>query len=325
MDPYTVPNPFYIPPEENTLLVENDSVLVAVEPPISLYSYERLKLIPAEFQRVCKLTVQQFDELLWPQIEDHILQEHPRGGAPFRLCPKTKVIVMLAYLRLGIPYSALSPNFNLTGSSVRRIIKDVLPLLLNSLATYISWRDWINQPIHLSELDGPGFSRCIGVVDAMEQPCNRPRNNQQLWYSGKSKMHTIKSQIVVEPIHGRIMHVYTGISGSTHDKTMFDNSGVVEYVRFNESIMADLGYQGIQHSVEAILPFKKSKNHPLTPDQKLFNQQLSSKRIIVEHVFSRLQKWKILSNKWEGKFNNPLRYEQVFKVCCALLNLTKSQ
>lgn len=320
----TALNPFFLPGGQNNNDDENNAQITVPEPPFLIYDYERLKSNPAEFKRVCKLTPEQFDNLLWPEIKDLIDREHPRGGAPFRFCLKTKVIVVLSYLRLGIPYSALAPNFSLTGPSVRRIIKEVLPLLQYSLASQVSWRDWVNQPFHLTELDGPGFSRCVGVVDAMEHPCNRPKVNQQLWYSGKSKMHTIKSQIVVEPIHGRILHVYSGLCGSTHDKTIFDNSGVDELVKANESIMADLGYQGIQASVEAILPYKKSKHHPLTPDQKLFNQQLSSKRVIAEHVFSRLQKWKILSNKWEGKFNNPLRYSQVFLVCCALTNLIKN-
>lgn len=324
MEEYNVPNPFYYPLEPNIPNQQENAILVPPELHYPLYDYERLKTKPAEFKRVCKLTPEQFDNLLWPLIEANIVQYHPRGGAPFRLCPKTQAIVVLAYLRLGIPYSALASNFNLTGPSVRRIINEILPILYQSLAAQISWRDWINQPAHLTELDGPGFSRCVGVVDAMEQACNRPRYNQQQWYSGKSKMHTIKSQIVVEPINGRIIHVYCGLPGSTHDKTIFDNSGVEDLVRFNESIMADLGYLGIQHSVEAILPFKKSKNHPLTTDQKLFNQQVSSKRIIVEHVFSRVQKWKILSNRWEGKFNNPQRYELTFIVCCALLNLIKN-
>ena len=84
--------------------------------------------------------------------------------------------------------------------------------------------------------------------------------------------------------------------------------------------MADSGYQGIQHDVRAILPIKKLKNRQLSQVQ-IDYRRISSKRIIVENVFSRLQQWKILQIKWKGKFKFIEKYKIVFSVCCPLTNL----
>ena len=66
------------------------------------------------------------------------------------------------------------------------------------------------QLLHWSEDDGPNCSMVVGIVDATEQICNRPKIDQREFYSGKSKCHVFKSQIVVEPRSGRIIHIFAG-------------------------------------------------------------------------------------------------------------------
>ena len=51
-------------------------------------------------------------------------------------------------------------------------------------------------------------------------------------------------------------------------------------------IIVDSGYQGIQiDHLNTLLPIKKSKNKPLTSDQKNYNKVISKVRVSVEHVF----------------------------------------
>ena len=57
----------------------------------------------------------------------------------------------------------------------------------------------------------------------------------------------------------------------------------------------DAGYEGIQddlpdHSV--ITPFKKTKLHPLTEEQKLLNQEFSRTRIIVENILAQFKNFR---------------------------------
>jgi hypothetical protein len=76
----------------------------------------------------------------------------------------------------------------------------------------------------------PDQSACpdyLAIIDATEQRTERAKDYavQKLYYSGKSKAHTIKTQIVVSQT-GRIRHVVDSVPGSTHDLTLLRQSGL---------------------------------------------------------------------------------------------------
>jgi hypothetical protein len=74
------------------------------------------------------------------------------------------------------------------------------------------------------------------------------------------------------------------------------------YLNNTANILADTGYQGIfKLNSNAIIPFKKKRNTPLSPEQKDFNHQLSSKRICIENVFAVLKRFKIISCKYRNR------------------------
>ena len=56
----------------------------------------------------------------------------------------------------------------------------------------------------------------------------------------------------------------------------------------------------------------------LTPDQKTYNQKLSKERVVVEHTFSRVKKFRI----WAEEFRNRLKhYNTMTEIVCGLVNL----
>ena len=68
---------------------------------------------------------------------------------------------------------------------------------------------------------------------------------------------------------------------------------------------------------DMLLPFKKPKNSELTEEQKQYNRQFSKIRIIVEHVFTHMKKFRILSYR----FRNPIRrYNLIFMNVAGLRN-----
>jgi hypothetical protein len=75
-------------------------------------------------------------------------------------------------------------------------------------------------------------------------------------------------------------------------------------VRFNSSITikVDTGYLGFQkiHS-NTQLPKKKSKKHPLNQADKLLNRQISSERVLNEHVIGKLKRFKIIADKYRNR------------------------
>lgn len=85
------------------------------------------------------------------------------------------------------------------------------------------------------------------------------------------------------------------------------------------TLIADSGYQGIyQYHSNSKIPIKNSKKNPLTKENKKFNRELSSKRIIIENVFSSLKIFKILDSKYRNRRKRlPIR----FNLICAIYNL----
>jgi hypothetical protein len=49
------------------------------------------------------------------------------------------------------------------------------------------------------------------------------------------------------------------------------------------------------------IPFKKSKNHPLTVDQKLYNRELSRERIVIENINAKIKTFKIMSERYRNR------------------------
>ena len=83
----------------------------------------------------------------------------------------------------------------------------------------------------------------------------------------------------------------------------------------------DLGFLGIckDYPAEQIsIPFKKSKNHPLTEEQKLTNKQRSSLRVKVEHAIGGLKRYRFLSDRLRCR-NAPF-YDLVTGICAGLWN-----
>ena len=71
-----------------------------------------------------------------------------------------------------------------------------------------------------------------------------------------------------------------------------------------ESILclADRGYQGLDKiHANSRTPAKKSKHHPLTPEQKIANRELARRRILAEHVIRRLKIFRILSERYRNR------------------------
>jgi len=89
-------------------------------------------------------------------------------------------------------------------------------------------------------------------------------------------------------------------NGKRHDFRLLRESGL----HFHEKIqvITDTGYIGLQKiHTNTFIPKKKSKKYPLTSDDKKNNRELSSKRVLNEHVIGKLKRFKILSDKYRNR------------------------
>jgi transposase len=63
-------------------------------------------------------------------------------------------------------------------------------------------------------------------------------------------------------------------------------------------------------------PFKKSKLHPLSQEQKASNRALSRKRILIENIIRRLKIFRILSERYRNRRKRfGLRFNLIAAIC----------
>jgi len=106
--------------------------------------------------------------------------------------------------------------------------------------------------------------------------------------------------------------------GKIHDYTILLQSGVLDFLG-TQKVLVDSGYQGLQHlHSNTAIPFKRSKNNPLTKGQKMFNRAVSSFRILVENVIGSIKRFRILSDVYRHRRK---RFSLRFNLISAIHNL----
>lgn len=84
----------------------------------------------------------------------------------------------------------------------------------------------------------------------------------------------------------------------------------------------DTGYQGISkiHS-NVVIPKKRSKKNPLTPDDKFRNKAISSERVTVENIIREIKIFRIIAEKYR---NRRKKFGLRFNLIAAFYNLNLS-
>jgi len=74
--------------------------------------------------------------------------------------------------------------------------------------------------------------------------------------------------------------------------------------------------QKIHYNV--LLPKRKSKKNPLTKEQKQNNRLISKMRVVIENIFAKLKKFKIIAEKYR---NRRKRFALRFDLIASIYNL----
>ena len=162
----------------------------------------------------------------------------------------------------------------------------------------------------------PGF---MAFIDSTEQQIPRPvdNNKRKVFYSGKKKRHTVKTQLVVNN-RGIIIHKLRYKKGRKHDYDIYKkNHPVIPKDVLN---VFDLGYLGVDKDFpeqQSCLPIRKKRNLELSQEEKEYNKNHSRKRIIVEHTISRLKKYRIMSDIFRNKLR---KYNRMSDIVTGLIN-----
>jgi len=122
---------------------------------------------------------------------------------------------------------------------------------------------------------------------------------------------------VINAENTEILDIYND-TGTTHDFKMFKES-LVGVLPEDISALLDSGYQGVNaYLPNALIPYKATKNNPLTEEQKSINTMISKVRIAIEHINRELKIFRICKEIYRGKGNRGLKR---VKLIASLYNL----
>ena len=245
-----------------------------------MLSFDKLCNQKKNFSRLTGVKLSEFREIVCkvgPKREE--LGKHKKiAGRPSKLkMLEDEILLVLIYCRFYVSFQFLEMLFDLDESNICRHIQKIEPILASAIK--------INKNRELTQSDLETI-----LIDATEIPIQRPSKNQRKYYSGKKKRHTMKFEIQTD-IRGKIIGISKSYNGKTHD---FKIRKMSDHVPRDATVLADSGYQGLQKlHQKTVLPHKRRSKEKLTPEQKVHNRALSSKRVFVEHVFAQLKKFKI--------------------------------
>jgi len=302
-----------------------------------MFAFETLMRYPSAFRSLTGMTPDEFDDLLTAFVAAHARRQRhshttrrgqPRqraagAGHPHRHDDRHRLLLALVWLRVYPTYELLGFFFGLHKRNAQLNVRDVLAVL-DALDDFPFDRPGRDRKALRSVTEVmAAFPAVRVVIDSKEQRVNRPTGHdaQKPYYSGKKKAHTVKTQVVVDPC-GRIESVSDSVpGGANHDLPLLCGSGILEQLAAGEAAMVDKGYVGLKNyypEVPVVIPFKASRNHPLTEEQKEYNRGVARCRIVVEHTMAQLNRFTVLRQVFRGQQRG--RHGQVVRVVARLVN-----
>lgn len=245
-----------------------------------------------KFKSLTSLTHEEYERLykyFWPLMKQKVKHFSLKGKRRKYIQTKesklsslygsrAKLDFILRYLKENPTQTFMGEFYQFSQSKVSEWVAFILPVLEVALS-----RIGV-MPQRMGAFNIPSDLDCI-LCDVTERQIHRSIDYevQKEYYSGKKKAHTVKN-IAFSSTNGYIHYLGETFEGSIHDKTLWD---VVELNISEVNILVDLGFLGADKDHEnVVLPYKNSKNKPITSLQKKINQEISKIRVRVEHAFS---------------------------------------
>lgn len=266
--------------------------------------YSKLRKYPRTFLRLFGVRPEELDFIVsrvGPLWETRVIGSYKRPGRNFKLELDDMILMVLLYYRSYTTQLFVGVLFGIDESRVCRLIQKLEPL--------------IEQVFRIPKTRTLKQEDIEQLIDATEQAIERPKEGQEVYYSGKKKRHTLKTEIRVN-LKGKIVHVSDDYPGSIHDfKVHKQEPPLKKRVRG----YMDSAYQGIEKfHPNAEIPFKKPRGGELGEEEKLYNTALSRIRVKAENVLAQIKVFRILSDRYRNKRR---RYSIKFKIIAGIVNL----
>ena len=140
-------------------------------------------------------------------------------------------------------------------------------------------------------LKDAAFKRSTGVSGRVFEQMPQLVEKGQRSFGRPSKLSRA-NQLLLTLMYWREYRAEFHMGLTYHDFQLLKDShiGISKHV----GVLGNAGYQGIMElHTNSQIPFKKTKLHPLTQEQKASNRALSRKRILIENIICRLKIFRI--------------------------------
>ncbi len=208
-------------------------------------------------------------------------------GRKRKVYARQKFLMTLIYLRQNVNHTMVGQMFGVSADTSENMFHEVLPILQREFPSkkWEAEKKWRKgeQKWSPNEVD-------YLLIDSFETPIQRASINdkQKKKYSGKKKMHTLKSQLITDQ-NGEIIQIDGGFDGPKSDIEIYRDTRLKkEWLKKRK--IGDKAYLG--EDIET--PQKKPKGGELSEAEKEKNRELSAKRIRVEHGVRKVKTFKIL-------------------------------
>ena len=245
-------------------------------------------------------------------------------GRPRTLNAKEEFFLVMCRLRQGFPERHLGHLFDISQSTVSRIVISWVNFMYLRFGQLNIWpsRKVVNDNMP-QDFKGK-YPNTRAIIDCTEIKCQMPSSlllNSELFSSYKNHT-TLKGLIAISPA-GHISFISQLYTGSISDREITERSGFLDLsFEANDSVMADKGF-----TIQDLLPVGVSLN--ITPflgssaqmpaEDVVKTQEIASLRIHVERAINKIKNFHI----WDGVV--PLSLfgivNQMWTVCAHLCNV----
>ncbi|WP_331760824.1 transposase family protein [Streptomyces sp. NBC_01238] len=223
-------------------------------------------------------------------VADLIRKQRKRLGTRWRkVTPGTQAIIVLAVLRHDQRLLDMAGGNDVSASTVRR---------------------WVLEVINLLSTRAPRLDRALkniarrgGVVVLLDGTLVRTRRRtgaeNRRNYSGKHKAHGLLF-LALTDVKGNLIWISAAKPGRSSEITTARHDRLNGHLReAGLGALADLGFVGLDDDPDdnpvIITGRKATRNHKLTAAEKEANRLLSRERAAVEHGFANLKTWRFLT------------------------------
>lgn len=280
-----------------------------------------------EFENFLRMSSSDFSYIL-DKISPVISKKHTQLREP--IPAKTRLAITLRFLATGDSYKSLHFLFKVSSQIISIIVPEVCAAINDLLKDEIKLPSSAAEWLLVEEGFNKKFPHCIGVIDGKHVVLQSPPHTGSEYYNYKNSFSIVLMALVSSDY--RFIYADIGSQGRISDGGVLRNSLLWQKICSNSlnlptpsplhgsNTSTDIPYVFLgdgAFALSANLMKPYPGNHAVGSPKRIFNQRLSSSRVVVENVFG------ILTAKFRI-FKKPILLEpekvSIITMTCILLH-----